>query len=76
MLLDKIRDQEGISQCGFILRNGKHLGLDLNPIQPKRTYRLMISDKIIGQNKIEVDSKNEINGLEYLKACWFKDRRK
>lgn len=36
----------------------------------------MISNKIIGQNKLEVDSKNEVNALEYLKACWFKDRRK
>ena len=74
--LEKTKGKEGLSQCGFVLRNGKYLGLDLNPIQPKRTYRLMISDKIIGQNKLGVDSKNEVNALEYLKACWFKDRRK
>ena len=74
--LEKIKGQEGLSQCGFVLRNGKYLGLDLNPIQPKRTYRLMISNKIIGQNKLEIDSKNEVNALEYLKACWFKDRTK
>lgn len=74
--LEKIKGQEGLSQCGFVLRNGKYLGLDLNPIQPKRTYHLMISNKIIGQNKLEIDSKNEVNALEYLKACWFKDRTK
>ncbi len=74
--LKKIEDTEDISQYGFLYRNGQYLGLDLNPVQPKRTYRLMISDKIVARNKLEVDSKKEVNALEYLKGCWFKERRR